>query len=290
MRSVMAVTFTPHGLLSYVDPGPFEVKVGDHVLVPTEAGPEVAQCVWAPEDVDGMDDSTLPVCVGLASAEDLARDAVNRKRRAEVRVVANRLIRRHRLPMKVVGVDWLDQAGPTNHEAIIYFTAPGRVDFRVLVSDLARSLNARVDLRQVGSRDAARLIGGVGHCGRDLCCASFKTEIEAVTLRMARDQHLSPNPLAISGACGKLMCCVKYEHPLYVEFTENAPAIGSTVLTDEGPAKVIGHSVPSDSVVLRMANSGEVTPCLRADACAARAAYEANNPTRRRNKGVGDKT
>ncbi|HHV21861.1 MAG TPA: hypothetical protein GXZ30_10070 [Propionibacterium sp.] len=282
MRSVMAVTFTPHGLLTYVDPGPFEVNVGDHVLVPTEAGPEVAQCVWAPEEVPGLELTDLPVCVGLAGPEDLVRDAANRKRRAEVRVVANRLIRRHRLPMKVVGVDWLDQLGGVDREAVVYFTAPGRVDFRALVSDLARTLNARIDLRQVGTRDAARLIGGVGHCGRELCCASFKNELEAITLRMARDQHLSPNPLAISGACGKLMCCLKYEHPLYLEFTREAPPVSSTVLTDEGQATVVAHNVPTDSVVLRMTESGEVSPCTRADSCAARAAYEAaGSPNRK---------
>lgn len=282
MRSVMAVTFTPYGRLRYVDPGPFEVRVGDHVLVPTDAGPEVAQCVWAPEEVEGLDHDDLPICAGLAGAEDLERDAANRKRRSELRIVANRLIRRHKLPMKVVGVDWIDRSEDFDREAIIYFNAPGRVDFRVLVSDLARALNARIDLRQVGTRDAARLIGGVGHCGRDLCCSSFLTELEPVTLRMARDQHLSPNPLAISGACGKLMCCLKYEHPLYVEFTREAPAVGSTVLTDEGEATVIAHSVPSDQVVLRMSASGEVAPCTRADSCTARAAYEAAESKGRR--------
>lgn len=277
----MAVTFTTHGRLSYVDPGPFTVRVGDYVLVPTDAGPEVAQCVWAPEKVqDGTELTDLPVCVGLADEADLARDKTNRKRRAEVHVVANRLIRRHELPMKVVGVDWIDRSTNYDREAVIYFTAPGRVDFRALVSDLARTLSARIDLRQVGTRDAARLIGGVGHCGRDLCCASFKTELEPIAARIARDQHLSPNPLAISGACGKLMCCLKYEHPLYVEFTKQAPRIGSTVLTEEGEARVIGHSVPTDEVVLRMSSTGEVAPCSRADSCAARAAYE-NRPDRR---------
>lgn len=295
MRSVMAVTFTPHGRLSYVDPGPFEVRVGDHVLVPTEAGPEVAQCVWAPEEATDLDGMELPVCVGLAGPEDLDRDTANRQRRAETRIVANRLIRLQRLPMKVVGVDWIDRSEDFDVEAIVYFTAPGRVDFRMLVSELARALNARIDLRQVGVRDAARLIGGVGHCGRDLCCSSFLTELEPVALRLARDQNLSPNPLAISGACGKLMCCLKYEHPLYVEFAREVPPVGSTVLTEDGEATVIGHSVPADQVVLRMSGSGEVAPCTRADSCAARAAYEATEakgrrPRRRRGRGVGDAT
>lgn len=295
MRSIMAVTFTPHGRLSYVDPGPFEIRVGDQVLVPTDAGPEVAQCVWAPEEVDGLDDDELPVCVGLAGPDDLERDEINRKRRAEARIVANRLIRRHKLPMKVVGVDWIDRSDDFDREAVIYFTAPGRVDFRVLVSDLARALNARIDLRQVGTRDAARLMGGVGHCGRDLCCATFLTELEPVALRIARDQHLSTNPLAISGACGKLMCCLKYEHPLYVEFNRDAPPLGATVLTEDGEATVISHSVPTDQVVLRMSASGEVAPCTRADSCAARAAYVAaegkgRKPRRRRGRGAGQET
>lgn len=294
MKAVMAVTFTPHGRLSYVDPGPFTVRVGDHVLVPTENGPEVAQCVWAAEYIDGLDGVELPVCAGPASPDDLERDAENRKRRAEVRVVANRLIRRHQLPMKVVAVDWIDRSARFDREAIVYFTAPGRVDFRVLVGELARTLNARIDLRQVGARDSARLIGGVGHCGRDLCCASFQVESEPVSLRQAREQNLPPNPLAISGACGKLMCCLKYEHPLYVDFSRNAPAVGATVLTDEGEATVIGHSVPTDEVVLRMSATGEVAPCSRADSCEARAAYDAasakgRKPRRRRNR-AGDPT
>lgn len=271
----MAVTFTPHGRLSYVDPGPFEVAIGEHVLVPTAAGPEVAQCVWAAEYVDGFDDVELPVCAGPATAPDLERDALNRKRRAEVRVIANRLIRRQALPMKVVAVDWIDRSEKFDREAVVYFTAPGRVDFRMLVGELARALNARIDLRQVGARDSARLIGGVGHCGRDLCCASFQIEPEPVTLRAARDQNLPPNPLAISGACGKLMCCLKYEHPLYLEFAKEAPAIGDRVLTEQGEATVISHSVPTDEVVLRMSATGDVAPCSKADSCAARAAYEA---------------
>lgn len=283
----MAVTFTPHGRLSYVDPGGLEVRVGDHVLVPTEAGPEVAQCVWAAEEVDGLDEADLPVCVGLAGPDDLARDEANRKRRAEVRVVANRLIRRHRLPMKVVAVDWIDRSDDFDREAVVYFTAPGRVDFRALVGDLARTLSSRIDLRQVGARDSARLIGGVGHCGRDLCCSSFLTELEPISLRSAREQNLPPNPLAISGACGKLMCCLKYEHPLYVEFSRQAPAVGQRVLTEAGEATVIAHTVPTDEVVVRMSATGEVAPCSRADSCEARAAFEAaeaqgRRPRRRR--------
>ena len=139
---------------------------------------------------------------------------------------------------------------------MIYFTAPHRVDFRTLVSELARSLRARIDLRQIGSRDAARLVGGLGNCGRDLCCATFLKDFEPVSLRMAKVQDLPPNPLKISGACGRLMCCLKYEHPLYAEFARTAPAVGEQVALDEGDGVVVGHQVPADSVVIRMSASG----------------------------------
>ena len=131
---------------------------------------------------------------------------------------------------------------------VVYFTAPQRVDFRVLVGELARSLRARIDLRQIGSRDAARLIGGLGNCGRDLCCATFLKDFEPVSLRMAKVQDLPPNPLKISGACGRLMCCLKYEHPLYAEFAREVPAVGEKVALPEGDAVVVAHQVPADSV------------------------------------------
>ena len=143
---------------------------------------------------------------------------------------------------------------------MIYFTAPHRVDFRALVSELARSLHARIDLRQIGSRDAARLVGGLGNCGRDLCCATFLKDFEPVSLRMAKVQDLPPNPSKISGACGRLMCCLKYEHPLYAEFARTAPAMGEKVALEDGDGVVVGHQVPADSVVIRMNASGATRP------------------------------
>ena len=270
---VMAVWFERYGRLYYLDPGEATYRVGDRVLVPTDSGPEVAECVWAPEWVE-EEFGALPACAGLASEAHLERDAANRRRRAEAKLAAKRLIKRHDLPMKVVGVDFLD-AGETNDSmVVVYFTAPHRVDFRVLVSQLARSLRARIDLRQVGSRDAARLTGGIGSCGRELCCATFLTDFEPVSLRMARVQDLPLNPLRISGACGRLMCCLKYEHPLYASFARDVPAVGTTVTLPEGEAMVVAHAVPSDSVVLRMSATGDVSPCSRAAVCGARRAYE----------------
>lgn len=273
----MAVWFSRYGRLYYLDPGDGTYRVGDRVLVPTDAGPEVAECVWAPEWVD-EDFGTLPVCAGPADEAQLERDAVNRRRRAEVKLVAKRLVQRHALPMKVVGVDYVDRGEDVDQLAVVYFTAPQRVDFRALVSDLARSLRARIDLRQVGSRDGARLTGGLGSCGRELCCSTFLTEFEPVTLRMAKAQDLPPNPLRISGACGRLMCCLKYEHPLYADFAREVPAVGQRVALPEGDAVVVGHQVPADAVVLRMSATGAVSPCSRADACGARRAYESRTP------------
>ena len=189
--------------------------------------------------------------------------------------MAKKLIKKNDLPMKVVAVDFLDSGAEVDQLVVIYFNAPHRVDFRALVGELARSLRARIDLRQIGSRDAARLTGGLGSCGRDLCCATFLKDFEPVTLRMAKLQDLPPNPLRISGACGRLLCCIKYEHPLYADFAREVPAVGQRVTTDEGEGTVVAHQVPADSVLVRMSASGAMTSCSRASVCGSRHAYDA---------------
>jgi len=226
--------------------------------------------VWAPEWIEEDGFAELPVCAGPAGPEHLERDATNRRRRAEAKLAAKKLIKRNQLPMKVVAVDFIDSGVDFDQLVVIYFTAPHRVDFRTLVSELARTLHARIDLRQIGSRDAARLVGGLGNCGRDLCCATFLKDFEPVSLRMAKVQDLPPNPLKISGACGRLMCCLKYEHPLYAEFARTAPAIGEQVALEDGDGVVVGHQVPADSVVIRMSASGATRSCSLAAACGAR--------------------
>jgi cell fate regulator YaaT (PSP1 superfamily) len=270
MPRVMAVSFERYGRLYYLDPGEREYSVGDRVLVPTESGPEVAECVWAPEWVEEEGFTELPVCAGPASPEQLERDATNRRRRAEAKLAAKKLIKRNQLPMKVIAVDFIDSGIDFDQLVVIYFNAPHRVDFRILVSELARTLHARIDLRQIGSRDAARLVGGLGNCGRDLCCATFLKDFEPVSLRMAKVQDLPPNPLKISGACGRLMCCLKYEHPLYAEFARTAPAVGEQVALEDGDGVVVGHQVPADSVVIRMSANGTTRSCSLAAACGAR--------------------
>jgi cell fate regulator YaaT (PSP1 superfamily) len=267
---MMAVSFQRNGRLYYLDPGPYQATVGTKVLVPTDSGPEVAECIWAPQWVD--DDITgLPVCAGLAEEQDLHRDESNRSRRAEARVTTRRLVRQHELPMKIIAVDYLDKANVFT----VYFSAPHRVDFRGLVRDLAVRLSARIELRQIGPRDEARLQGGIGPCGRDLCCATFLKDFEPVSVRMAKDQDLPVNPLRIAGACGRLMCCLKYEHPLYQDFHASAPRQGEHVDTPDGPGTVVGHSVPADQVIVKLAEDGRRTTCPKASVCGSRQAHDA---------------
>ena len=277
MGQLCAVSFNRYGRLFYVDPGEHRPKVGDLVLVPTDDGPEVAECVWAPEWTD-EDTTGFPRLLGLAGEADVRRDEQIRQAKANAKVAAKRLIRTHELPMKVVAIDHVPGTGvagtASGAKTTIYFTAPHRVDFRALVRDLGATLKCRVELRQLSARDSARVQGGIGSCGRDLCCATFLTDFEPVTIRMAKDQDLPLNPMRIAGACGRLMCCLKYEHPLYQRFQASAPAIGEKVTTPEGPGRVVGHSVPRDSVTVRLDADGSRCSCSRASVCGSRQAYE----------------
>src|SRR6202042_3393378 len=175
------------------------------------------------------------------------------------------------LEMKIVAVDFVANA----NRYTVYFTAAHRVDFRQLVRDMSRTLSGRVELRQLTARDEARVQGGIGPCGRDLCCSTFLKDFEPVSVRMAKDQELPVNPLRIAGACGRLMCCLKYEHPLYQDFRKDAPSIGSSVETPEGPGVVTGHSVPGDKIVVKLARDGSKCACPKASVCGSRQAYEA---------------
>jgi cell fate regulator YaaT (PSP1 superfamily) len=275
MGMLCAVSFTRYGRLYYLDPGEFRPVVGDRVLVPTDDGPEVAECVWAAQWVS-EDTSGFPQLAGLADEPDLRRDELQRKRKAEAKVAAKRLIREHGLPMKVIAVDHVLEsptATSSGSRTTIYFTAPHRVDFRALVRDLGATLHCRVELRQLSARDSARVQGGIGSCGRDLCCATFLTDFEPVTIRMAKDQDLPLNPLRISGACGRLMCCLKYEHPLYAE-SGNYPTSGQRVETPEGQAKVLSRHPPSETVAVRQLSDGALKRCAVSDVCGSRRAYE----------------
>ena len=271
---VCAVVFQPQGRLYYADPGELRPQVGDWVRYPTDAGPEIAQVMWAPqwvsEDIGG-----LPVLAGVATDADRVDAEASRKVRAHARVAARRLVREHGLPMKVSGIDHVAATNTT----VIYFTAPHRVDFRALVRDLGATSKGRVELRQLSARDEARLTGGIGSCGRELCCSTFLVDFEPVSVRMAKDQDLPLNPLRISGACGKLMCCLKYEHPLYEAFAAEAPPVGAEVETPDGDGRVIGHDVPGENVVVRMGADGRRSVCALASVCTSRKAYDTRSQT-----------
>jgi cell fate regulator YaaT (PSP1 superfamily) len=274
MGQLCAVSFNRYGRLYYFDPGDLRPAVGDLVLVPTDDGDEVAECVWAPEWTD-VETEGFPRLAGMAGPDDLRRDEQIRRAKADAKVAAKKLIREHELPMKVVAVDHVLAGGdgPGGARTTVYFTAPHRVDFRSLVRDLGATLRCRVELRQLSARDSARVQGGIGSCGRDLCCATFLTDFEPVTIRMAKDQDLPLNPMRISGACGRLMCCLKYEHPLY-ESASSSPRVGETVETPEGTGRVTSRFAPGESVGVKLHGDGRTVRCGMADACGSRKAYE----------------
>ena len=274
MGQLCAVSFNRYGRLYYLDPGEFTPAVGDLVLVPTDDGPVVAECVWGAQWV-ADDTSGFPRLLGPAGPDDLARDQAVRKAKADAKTAAKRLIRAHDLPMKVVAVDHVPAPdNASGARTTIYFTAPHRVDFRSLVRDLGATLRCRVELRQLSARDSARVQGGIGSCGRDLCCATFLTDFEPVTIRMAKDQELPLNPMRISGACGRLMCCLKYEHPLYAQASNSWPEQGERVDTPKGQGRVIGRNVPSETLIVRMTEDGRHERCAVADVCGSRRAFD----------------
>lgn len=220
MARVIAVAFHEHGQLHHLAADGVDVHLGDWVLYPTDDGDEVARCVWGPQDV--RLDEPLPTCPGLASPTQIDAAAAARQRRSEVTELVKKRIAAHGLDMQVLAVDLVEGDAP--HVAVYYRTAH-RVDFRALVPDLARALASRVDLRQVTGRDPARLVGGVGLCGHQLCCSTFLNEVEPISIRLANQQGHGSNPMAVTGLCGHLMCCLRYESPYYDDFTATAEQI-----------------------------------------------------------------
>lgn len=272
MGMVCAVTLVDRGQLHYAEPGGLSLEVGDRVLLPTDHGSVVGTVVWAAEWVSD-DTSGFPSVIGRATDADVAAQDDLRRTKARAVVATRKLAREHGLAMKVLAADPQADTGRT----VIYYSAPERVDFRALLRDLAATLQARVELRQLGDRDAVRAVGAIGSCGRETCCSSFLKDYEPISLAMAKDQDLPTNPLRISGVCGRLMCCLKFEHPLYQEFKKTAPPVGARVESPAGRGVVVGHSVPTDSVVVRLNADGSHQVCPRASVCGARKAYESRH-------------
>lgn len=254
--------FTPKVL--WFDPADTDVEPGDHVIVETERGHEFGEVAGAPFEVEQAElPAALKPVLRRAGVEDYRRDEELKAREREAMPVFRELITERGLDMKPAGVEFLFDGD----KIVFYFSAEERVDFRELVRDLATRFHARIDMRQIGVRDEARLVGGVGHCGQRLCCVRFSGDFQPVSIRMAKEQDLPLNPLKISGLCGRLMCCLRYEYDAYQDFKSRAPKRGAVVETPLGLAKVVDLNTPRESVGLRLEDGERLRVPLAAMEC-----------------------
>ncbi|MFN3365454.1 MULTISPECIES: stage 0 sporulation family protein [unclassified Exiguobacterium] len=240
MLEVVGVRFKEAGKIYYFSPGEATLERGDHVIVETVRGIEYGEIVQVGKQL-GEDEVVLPLKTILRVADSKDAEIVQDNRLAafDAHAVCEEKIREHRLEMKLVDVEYTFD----RNKVIFYFTAEGRVDFRELVKDLASVFRTRIELRQIGVRDEAKLLSGIGPCGRVLCCSSFLGEFEPVSIKMAKDQNLSLNPNKISGVCGRLMCCLKYENDTYEELKRDLPDVGKRIKIPEGDGRVIGLNI-----------------------------------------------
>jgi len=237
LYNVVGVRFKKAGKIYYFDPLDYEIAVDNYVIVETARGIEYGKVAIAVREV-GENDVVLPLkkIVRPAVEGDLEKVAENDLEAQRAFGIGDGKIEEHKLDMKLVDVEYTFD----RNKIIFYFTAEGRVDFRNLVKDLASIFRTRIELRQIGVRDEAKMLGGIGPCGRMLCCSTFLGDFEPVSIKMAKDQNLSLNPSKISGLCGRLMCCLKYENDDYEEAKALMPDIGTRVDTPQGPGKVVG--------------------------------------------------
>ena len=231
MRNVIGVRFRKAGKVYFFDPLKMTIKMGDHVIVETARGVEYGTVVLGPKEVEEEKVvQPLKPVIRLASAKDDAAEERNRKKEKEAFGICMEKIRKHGLEMKLIDVEYTFD----NNKVLFYFTADVRIDFRELVKDLAGVFKTRIELRQIGVRDETKILGGVGICGRALCCNSYLSEFVPVSIKMAKEQNLSLNPTKISGVCGRLMCCLKNEEETYEELNSRLPNPGDHVTTNDG--------------------------------------------------------
>lgn len=231
MIKVVGVRFRTAGKIYYFDPQKFPIKKGDHVIVETARGVEYGTVVGAMKEV--TDDEVMqplkPV-LRIATPKDDKQEEENREKEKEALRVCLEKIQKHNLEMKLIDAEYTFD----NNKVLFYFTADGRVDFRELVKDLAAVFKTRIELRQIGVRDETKIVGGIGICGRPLCCHTFLDEFAPVSIKMAKEQNLSLNPTKISGVCGRLMCCLKNEQETYEYLNRKLPNVGDYVTTEDG--------------------------------------------------------
>ena len=230
MTKVIGVRFRRAGKVYFFSPGKLEIRHGDNVIVETARGVEFGNVVTGPREVEEERISQpLKSVIRLANKDDYRREEKNREKEKEAFGICQEKIRKHGLDMKLIDAEYTFD----NNKVLFYFTADGRIDFRELVKDLASVFRTRIELRQIGVRDETKIRGGIGICGRELCCHTYLTEFAPVSIKMAKEQNLSLNPSKISGVCGRLMCCLTNEEQNYEELNSRLPAVGDTVTTPE---------------------------------------------------------
>ncbi|MCR4990449.1 MAG: stage 0 sporulation family protein [Lachnospiraceae bacterium] len=239
MTKVICVRFRTAGKIYFFDPGDHDVKRTDHVIVETARGQEYGTVVGDPKEVDEKAIvAPLKPIVRIATPKDDEQAAKNKEKEKEAFKVCLEKIKKHELEMKLIDAEYTFD----NNKVLFYFTADGRIDFRELVKDLASVFRTRIELRQIGVRDETKIRGGIGICGRPLCCHAHLSDFIPVSIKMAKEQNLSLNPTKISGVCGRLMCCLKHEEDTYEELNRNLPYVGDFVTTDDGKKGEV-HSV-----------------------------------------------
>ncbi len=256
MIKVIQIRLREAGKVHYFRLADLDLKVDDYCIVQSDRGQEYGQVLSEPEHVPEENfDEPLKMVLRRITINDRYQINKNTRDGEEARKVCLEKIHQHRLPMKLVDVEYsFDRS-----KIIFYFTSDGRVDFRDLVKDLARHFRSRIELRQIGVRDEAKMVGGLGCCGKPLCCATFLKDFEPINIRMAKEQRLSLNPNKISGICGRLLCCLRYEHCNYVEMSNHLPGVGALVSTALGNGRVVDQEVLQQKVRVVLEDGREVT-------------------------------
>lgn len=254
MEKVIGIRFRGGCKIYHFDPGDHLLKKGDHVIVNTERGVGLGVVVHGIQLRDAqIHPGALKKVQRAATPEEISRHRGNLEREQEAKRFCLERIKDHGLEMNMVDVDYFYDCS----KIIFYFTAEGRVDFRELVKDLVRQLKVRVELRQIGVRNQAKMVGGLGNCGREVCCATFLSDFHPVSVRMAKEQNLSLNPTKISGACGRLMCCLKFEYETYRQLRKDMPKVGKKIDTPEGRGKVIRQNILGRTITVLLENGKE---------------------------------
>lgn len=249
MVKVIGVRFKKAGKIYYFDPLNYSIEKDSAVIVETARGIEFGQCVVGIREINENEIiAPLKPVLRVANQSDINKHLQNRSKEKDAFTTCEKKILEHKLEMKLVDVEYTFD----NSKVIFYFTADGRIDFRELVKDLALIFRTRIELRQIGVRDEAKMLGGVGICGRNLCCSTWLGDFNSVSIKMAKEQNLSLNPTKISGICGRLMCCLNYEQETYEEIRQRLPKVGSIVKTDQGKGEVISNNIIKETVKVRI--------------------------------------